>query len=548
MDGQKEPSASLRTALPTRPVTTKEDNDAASSARTESVQSADDHAARNAARSSSPLSSGTAKSPSPMLTLGLDAASDVVKPAAGQVCEYVLYLPTASRNVTSNSIFRNCGTSETPLWRRSPTGATICNACGLYQKSRNAPRPVNLIRPQVSSLLRIPKKSFARTNAPLLPKTPGATYVTEDRTPSGSCPGGGRCNGTGGADGCSGCPAYNNRVAKSASINVRQARNGSTPARVHKSPAAGEEGEEGVESPPSPVDIGALHHQSQNTTVVIACQNCGTTITPLWRRDEAGHTICNACGELYASPVHDRTLSFLTCAGLYYKLHNVHRPVAMKKAMIKRRKRILPAGQSPEETREMSPSASPGPETPRGKGSINPDGSVNLGSQSKPEQSMSLEPEGVLRRQRQTSPLHGGADLTQYHVSSSLTNENRLAPLTSIAATSDRQPSLSPASFVSQSRKRSFSAADMDHPQTGEHDSSKRLSSIKSILNPAGGSGSTDDAGEKPGSSFRSPARSPGPTVSESDTGKADKRAALQREAEYMRALLAAKERELAEL
>ncbi|CAO3609550.1 unnamed protein product [Cunninghamella blakesleeana] len=48
------------------------------------------------------------------------------------------------------------------------------------------------------------------------------------------------------------------------------------------------------------------------TPPVIKCSNCETTTTPLWRRNENGETICNACG-------------------LYYKLHNVHRPIAMKK-------------------------------------------------------------------------------------------------------------------------------------------------------------------------------------------------------------------------
>lgn len=61
-----------------------------------------------------------------------------------------------------------------------------------------------------------------------------------------------------------------------------------------------------------------------STSLLIACQNCSTTVTPLWRRDEAGHPICNACG-------------------LYHKLHRSHRPTAMKKSTIKRRKRVVPA-------------------------------------------------------------------------------------------------------------------------------------------------------------------------------------------------------------
>ncbi|KAI8341311.1 hypothetical protein BC941DRAFT_316729, partial [Chlamydoabsidia padenii] len=52
----------------------------------------------------------------------------------------------------------------------------------------------------------------------------------------------------------------------------------------------------------------------------LMCANCRTTTTPLWRRDGDGNTICNACG-------------------LYYKLHHVHRPVSMKRSVIKRRKR-----------------------------------------------------------------------------------------------------------------------------------------------------------------------------------------------------------------
>ncbi|KAI8346287.1 hypothetical protein B0O80DRAFT_373889, partial [Mortierella sp. GBAus27b] len=50
------------------------------------------------------------------------------------------------------------------------------------------------------------------------------------------------------------------------------------------------------------------------------CTNCKTTLTPLWRKDDAGEILCNACG-------------------LYYKLHRVHRPISLKRNVIRRRSR-----------------------------------------------------------------------------------------------------------------------------------------------------------------------------------------------------------------
>ncbi|KAG0369787.1 hypothetical protein BGZ54_008876 [Gamsiella multidivaricata] len=50
------------------------------------------------------------------------------------------------------------------------------------------------------------------------------------------------------------------------------------------------------------------------------CTNCKTTLTPLWRKDDHGDILCNACG-------------------LYYKLHHIHRPISLKRNVIRRRSR-----------------------------------------------------------------------------------------------------------------------------------------------------------------------------------------------------------------
>ncbi|KAF7546979.1 hypothetical protein G7Z17_g8044 [Cylindrodendrum hubeiense] len=51
------------------------------------------------------------------------------------------------------------------------------------------------------------------------------------------------------------------------------------------------------------------------------CQNCATSTTPLWRRDEFGSVLCNACG-------------------LFLKLHGRPRPISLKTDVIKSRNRV----------------------------------------------------------------------------------------------------------------------------------------------------------------------------------------------------------------
>ncbi len=277
-------------------------------------------------------------------------------------------------------------------------------------------------------------------------------------------------------------------------------------------------------------------------------------------------------------------LSLITMTGLYYKLHGVHRPVTMKKSVIKRRKRVIPANQGLETEDMMSIDSaeqqSQYSESDMERGSINEDGSINLGSRRHIEPLSTLLPEPIRSSQGATSSQP--TDLTAYHTShvhqpldlrDSLTDDNRLAPLTSISVMSDRQSSISPASFLSptRSRKRSFSTTDQEFPSNEPNiDNAKRLSSIKSILNPTAESSSNSGAvnsfsetppfrgSPPPTASVYSPERHPGATntlpsvfsreTPECEKSKAERRAALEQEAARMRELLAANERELAAL
>lgn len=58
----------------------------------------------------------------------------------------------------------------------------------------------------------------------------------------------------------------------------------------------------------------------QNMSTPI-CKNCKTQTTPLWRRDQSGQVLCNACG-------------------LFLKLHGRPRPISLKSDVIKSRNRV----------------------------------------------------------------------------------------------------------------------------------------------------------------------------------------------------------------
>lgn len=162
----------------------------------------------------------------------------------------------------------NCGVTATPLWRRAPTGEIICNACGLYLKARNATRPTWLKR-----------NTFARknVNASKLQHR----FVLQEQT----------------------------KTLKEKPETIHHHHHQQQHVHQHDE----ELSNDSHESPSS--DASSMDRPQ------MVCSNCSTTTTPLWRRDEEGNTICNACG-------------------LYYKLHNVQRPVTMKRSVIKRRKRV----------------------------------------------------------------------------------------------------------------------------------------------------------------------------------------------------------------
>src|SRR5690242_9727896 len=201
-------------------------------------------------------------------------------------------------------------------------------------------------------------------------------------------------------------------------------------------------------------------------------------------------------------------------ARLYFKLHGTHRPVAMKKQEIKRRKRVVPAGETSSQAAPSVANYSP-PQRP----SQTPTGSASPDPIESREQ-FTPEPRGPL-----------AVDFTHYHNSSKLN-------VTSNPSTQPGAPS---------PRKRSLSATmDLEElPAKAATPVPHRPNAISSILNPPRSGESNIDP------SLSVPLRSsgdssPNPTATQED--KAARRERLIREQEAVRKQQARIDAELAEL
>ncbi|KAF9135780.1 hypothetical protein BGW39_000077 [Mortierella sp. 14UC] len=207
--------------------------------------------------------------------------------------------PGSSCNKRSRELICfNCKVTQTPLWRRTPDRKhSLCNACGLYYKQYGAHRPLHIRHklPTVLADVRAGALPYARPINSSRGSSPGALEIPFVFAPASVAADSSSSSSDSDSDSSSG-PCTTHSLASLPDL-----------AKMYT---------DALIRPPVQKTSPPLMTAKQG----IECANCSQTQTPLWRKNDAGEPICNACG-------------------LYAKLHHRDRPVTMRKTKITRRRR-----------------------------------------------------------------------------------------------------------------------------------------------------------------------------------------------------------------
>jgi len=92
-------------------------------------------------------------------------------PRPKSIRQHAVRKDTQALNEHETTECSNCHTTNTPLWRRDENGATLCNACGLYQKMHHSARPISMKTD-------LPRKRQRFDSIPNIPGLPNPGLLT----------------------------------------------------------------------------------------------------------------------------------------------------------------------------------------------------------------------------------------------------------------------------------------------------------------------------------------------------------------------------------
>lgn len=180
----------------------------------------------------------------------------------------------------------NCHVTSTPLWRRTPDRTHfLCNACGLYYKQYGNHRPLHVRQKQQ------PQKQKTALDSSSIDPEGDATPISSPKKQQKR-------------------KSTEDTLIMPAIVNPPSHASFAIPSDEPLTP----EDNSQCTTPASPSSLDASEPAHE-------CVNCQQTTTPLWRKNERGEFVCNACG-------------------LYAKLHHRDRPHTLKRAKLQKRRKL----------------------------------------------------------------------------------------------------------------------------------------------------------------------------------------------------------------